>query len=399
MALWVGSGVSNLGDGMRIAALPLLAAQLTDSPLLVAAVTSAQFLPWLTFAPVGGALVDRWRRRETILVTQLWRGAVMAALAVIVAVDWAAIWHVYVVAALITVGEILVDPAVGALVPTMVQDDQLDAANARIFGTEVATNEFAGAPLGSFLFTVAPWLPFVMDAVSYASSTAVFGLVPPTTAADPSARAGLKAEVFEGVRWLAGHPLLGPFTLVMALFNFGAVAGFALFVLLVTDVLGASELVYGAGLALLALGGIASSMVASRLARVVGRFRLLVLASIMGPVFLGLAAAAPNVPVLLVAWFFVGTPAGLVMPVGRALQQRLTPNHLLGRVSTASRFLTRGSMVVGSLISGLVAALTSVRWGIGFGAGVELVAGGLLAVVLRGHDLDGSGAAAEPAAT
>ena len=52
-ALWWGSGVSNLGDGMRLAALPLLAVQLTSSPLLIAGVATAQYLPWLLFAPVG----------------------------------------------------------------------------------------------------------------------------------------------------------------------------------------------------------------------------------------------------------------------------------------------------------------------------------------------------------
>ncbi|MCP5024829.1 MAG: MFS transporter [Actinomycetia bacterium] len=394
MALWVGSGISNLGDGMRIAALPLLAAQLTDSPVLVAAVTSAQFLPWLVFAPVGGALVDRWRRRETILVTQLWRGAVMAGLAVLVATDLVAIWQIYVVAALITLGEILVDPAVGALVPTVVEPDQLDAANARIFGTEVATNEFAGAPLGSALFVVAPWLPFVVDAVSYTTSTVAFGFVPRSPASGASTD-GFRAEMTQGFRWLAAHPLLGPFTLVMSLFNFGAVSGFALFVLLVTDVLGGSGFVYGLGLALLALGGITGSIVAARVAAAVGRRRLIIGASMMGSVFLAAGAVAPNVPILLVCWFLLGMPAGCTMPVGRALQQRLTPNHLLGRVNTASRFLTRGSMVLGSLTSGVVASLTSVRWAIGVGAVIEMVAALLLIWVLGGHDLD-SGPVVEP---
>ncbi len=86
----MGSMISNTGDGLRLAALPLLAAELTSSPLLVAAVTSAQFLPWITFGPFGGALVDRWDRLRTIVATQAWRGVVMAGFGVLVLGAW--IW-------------------------------------------------------------------------------------------------------------------------------------------------------------------------------------------------------------------------------------------------------------------------------------------------------------------
>jgi MFS family permease len=78
--VFYGSLISSTGDGIRLAALPLLAAQVTSSPLLISAVTAAQYLPWATFAPFGGALVDRGDRRHTILVTQAWRGVVLLAL-------------------------------------------------------------------------------------------------------------------------------------------------------------------------------------------------------------------------------------------------------------------------------------------------------------------------------
>jgi len=54
-ALFLGSLISNTGDGIRLAALPLLAAELASSPVLVSAVTAAQFLPWVSVAPLAGA--------------------------------------------------------------------------------------------------------------------------------------------------------------------------------------------------------------------------------------------------------------------------------------------------------------------------------------------------------
>ncbi|MDY7100183.1 MAG: MFS transporter, partial [Actinomycetota bacterium] len=99
-------------------------------------------------------------------------------------------------------------------------------------------------------------------------------------------------------------------------------------------------------------------------------------------------AAAPSPPVLALLWFLGGMPVGVLLPVLRALQQRLTPNRLLGRVNTTGRVVTRGMMVVGSLGAGLLAEATSTRVAIAAGAAVQLSAAGLLWVVLRSRDLD-----------
>ncbi len=212
-ALFAGSLISNTGDGIRLAALPLLAAQLTTSPVLVSAVTAAQFLPWVTVAPLGGALVDRHDRRRMILATQAWRGLVMLVLALLVATDVVAIWQLCVVAFVITAGEILVDPSVVALVPQLVTDEQLDDANARIASAEIVTNDFAGAPVGATAFGFAPWLPFLLDGVSYVGSLVPFRRLP--RARDerrPSAgqRSSLATEAKEGLQLLRQHPVLGP---------------------------------------------------------------------------------------------------------------------------------------------------------------------------------------------
>jgi MFS family permease len=110
-ALYAGALVSNIGDGIRLSALPLLATSLTTSPFLIATVTAAQYLAWLTFGPVAGALVDRSDRRHTILATQTWRGLLMAGLALLVWSGHAEIWHLCLVAFAISLGEILVDPS------------------------------------------------------------------------------------------------------------------------------------------------------------------------------------------------------------------------------------------------------------------------------------------------
>ncbi|NND74144.1 MAG: MFS transporter [Ilumatobacter sp.] len=391
--LWLGSAISNTGDGVRMAALPLLAVTLTTSPFLVASITTAQFLPWLVFGPIGGALVDRWRRRQIIIVVQLVRAGIMLALMVAVVADAAAIWQLYVVAFAITFGEILVDPATIALVPTLVERDELDQANGRIVSTEIVTNEFVGSPLGGAGFALAQWLPFGFDAASYASSTVAFARLPKSVAL-PRPASSMRADIGEGFRWLRHHPVLGPMTVVIAVFNFGAVAAGAMLVLLTTQVLGGAEATFGVILAVGAFGALLGSLAAMRVSRRLGRGRTLVGSFVIEGALLFAVSAAPNLPALFGLWFVIGVPFGVWMPTARTLQQRLTPPRLLGRVSTTGRMVTRGSMVVGSLLAGAIATATSVRTAISIGALAQLGAAAALWLVLRRHDVDAMAATA-----
>ncbi len=396
VSLWLGSGISNVGDGIRLSALPLVAVTLTTDPRLIAGVTMAQFAPWIVFGGIGGALVDRWNRRRLILVTQLARAAVMAVLGAVVLVDAVAIWHVYLVAFLITSGEILVDPAVGAVVPHVVEREQLDEANGKLIGTFVVANEFAGAPIGAAAFAIGRPLPFGLDALSYLVSTVVLRRMPDTAVqeTDRSHSAGpaavstsLRQEIIDGGRWLLAEPVLRPMALIMALYNLGAVAGFALLVLLVTDELGGSEVTFGLLLSIGAVGATVGSFAAARVVARIGRRRVLVGGVLVSSGLLLAISAAPTLAALFGLWFLIAVPAGIVMPISRAIQQRLTPNELLGRVNTITRSLTRGSMVVGAVLAGVIASLASVRVAMAVGGVIEGVAALMLARALRHREL------------
>ena len=383
--------------------MPLLAASLTSSPLLVSSVTAAQFLPWVSVAPVGGVFVDRWNRRRTILVTQAWRGAVMLCLAALVVADLVAIWQLCVVAFVITAGEILVDPSIVALVPTVVDDEQLDSANGRIASVEIVTNDFAGGPIGATAFGFAPWLPFVIDAVSYLGSLLPFSHLPKTAAhsaeasrsVDEPATLGpsVRAEALEGFQWLFRHPVLGPLTAATMLYYFGASAGFSLLVILVTDELGGSALTFGLILAVGAVGAFVGSLTGSRLSRAFGPRATLSAATLAQGVALIAMSTSTSVPVALLFWFVHGLPAGIRVPVARSMQQRLTPNRLLGRVNVSSRVFTRGVIIIGALASGALATAADVRWSFGVGGAIETLAAAMTWLALRRYATPAPGSA------
>lgn len=381
-ALLLGSLVSNIGDGIRLAALPLLAASLSSSPLLIASVTAAQYLPWVTFGPVGGALVDRWDRRRTIVVTQTWRGLVAGGLAALVWTESAEVWHVCVVAFVITVGEILVDPSTVALIPTLVDDEGLDEANGRLSSVEIVTNDFAGGPVGAGLFAFAPWLPFVIDGVSYLGSTLPFSRLPRTTARSKrttdASTSSLRDEAIEGFRWLREHAVLGPLTVAQIVYYFGVATSLSLLVVMVTDELASSGTAFGIVLALAAVGAFIGTRLGAPLAARFGPRRSLTGAVLVQAITLGAAAAAPSIVVLAVLWFVNGIPAGAQRPIARSLQQRLTPNELLGRINVTSRIFTRGVIVVGALVAGALGSVSGVRTSFAVGGVVQLIASAMM---------------------
>ncbi len=377
-ALLMGTFVTNIGDGIRLAALPLLGATLTTSPLLIGGITAAQYLPWALFGPFGGVIVDRSDRRRLIMTVQMCRAVVMATLGVLVFIDVIEVWHVFVVAFLITVGEILVDPSVVATIPRLVKPTDLDRANGRITSVEVVTNEFAGGPLGAATFTVAPWLPFVIDALTYLGSTAPFSRVPTFDPLEHDRDRSRLSELRAGFGWVLGHDFLRPLTLGIAVYHLGTAGAMGLLVLLVTDVLGGSTLLFGMVLLAAATGAAVASLVAPTLTDRWTRRTIISGGAVIAAVSLASAGAAQTVWQLVIVWVIYGAASAVLTSIGRGFIQRYTPNDRLGRASVASRTMTRSFFVAGALFAGTVGVVSSVRWSFAVAGGFHLLGAALL---------------------
>jgi MFS family permease len=162
--LWTASTVSNLGDGITVVAGPLLAASLTRNPLLVAALTFAQRLPWLLLSLPSGALVDRLDRRRVMVAADLFRASVIGLLGVAILLDGASIALLCTTFFLLGVAETLFDNAAVSILPTMVPRASLTKANGRLLGAQIVTNDLAAPPLGGLLFATAAAVPFLLNA-------------------------------------------------------------------------------------------------------------------------------------------------------------------------------------------------------------------------------------------
>ncbi|GGL13400.1 MFS transporter [Planomonospora parontospora] len=382
--LFASSTVSNLSDGVGKVALPLLAVTLTQDPVLVAALSSLTILPWLMFAIVSGALVDRVDRRRAMIAAQLVRTAVVGLLAAAVLAGQAALWMLYAAAFTLGAVETLYDNAAHSMTPSVVRRDQLEKANGRMEAASVVADGFLGAPLASALFVVAAAWPFLANSMGFLLAGVVLLLLPGRYRAGRTAErvgdqanrrpdrqagghadgladgsvdgrpANLRAEMAEGLRWFWNHRLIRGLTVVASLTGAAFQAVMAVMVLFVTDVLELPAAAFGWFVLASATGGVVGGLVVPALVRRWSRAVVMSVAlAVPGACFV-LIGAFPS-PAALAAAMALGGGSLLVWNVlVMSVRQALVPPHLFGRVLGAIRTVLWGLMPLGALGGGLL---------------------------------------------
>ncbi len=400
--LWTAAAVSTLGDGVFLAALPLLAATLSRDPLQVSLVAFAGWLPWLLFGLVSGALVDRWDRRRVMWTVDAVRLALVGGLGVAVLAGGATIPLLATVGFLLGIGQTLFDNAAQSLIPALVTRDtqRLERANSQLYGAQTVSQNFVGPPAGGFLFALAASVPFLADAASFAVSSALIaairGRFAPERAAE-APRLGLWVDIAEGLRWLLGHRLLRTLAVMVGLMNLATMAGEAILVLFAQDELGLGSVGYGLLLAGFGVGGVLGSLVATRLGRHAGTGTLLLAATLLMAVAWLVFGVGSNAWIGAAMLAIAGGTGVVFNVVGVSLRQAIVPDRLIGRVVSAFRTLAYGAVPAGAILGGAVARTLGLRAPFLLGAAV-LAAAGLLALpVVNNRTIQAARVAAEAA--
>jgi MFS family permease len=375
--LWTASTTSALGSGLATIAAPLFVAAHTRSPLIVSATFAVAWLPWLLFALPGGVLVDRVDRRRLMVAIDWARVVAMGILAIALLAGSSSVALLDAVLFVINTGEVVFRSASQAMIPSVVPRARLERANGWLVGGTTLMQGMIAGPLGGFLFLVAAWVPFLVNAGTYAVSAVLVGLVAGTyrvarTEADGDREARpvrrVRAELTEGFRWLVHQRLLRTMTFLIGLLNLTLTAATAVLVLLVKERLHLGSVGYGTLFTCMAVGALLGSACGDWLIRRITatwtiRIGLLVEAGLH--LALATSRSAYFVGFMLFAF---GVHAALWTIVGNSLRQRLTPPQMLGRVASTNLFIAAGGNCVGAVLGGVIAAnfgITAPYW-VGF---------------------------------
>ncbi|MEO0494568.1 MAG: MFS transporter [Actinomycetota bacterium] len=375
--LFAASTISNLGDGIGIIAYPWLATALTRDPFLIALVGVVQRLPWLLFSLPAGVITDRYDRRTLMVWSNAARTVIAVAVALIVlgaegtlpdvdvlndpdlVIDTRAGLYVVLLVATLLFGmaEVLYDNAAQTFMPSLVEREDLEKANGRLWSSEQVANTFVGPPLGAVVIAVTFSLPFFVDAVTFAVSALLIWLITVprrTPVPEVEERKPWRTELGDGFRWLWNHEFLRNLAIILGLMNAIGNITFAAFVLFAQEVLETSATEFAILSTGGAVGGIVGGWGASWVTDRIGpgpSLWLTLLGSLVGSAVIGLTTAWPVVWVSFVFMMFV---AVLWNVITVSLRQTIIPDHLLGRVNSVYRFFAWGMIPIGGLIGGAI---------------------------------------------
>ncbi|HEY4752914.1 MAG TPA: MFS transporter [Candidatus Limnocylindrales bacterium] len=354
--LLASSLVNNAGDGVVLAAGPLLVASLTRDPFLVSMALFMEYFPVLVFALIGGVAADRFDRLRMVVLANLGRAAVLAVLTATILTGAVHIWIVLAALFVLGAAETFADSASSTMIPNLVARRDFGIANARMQGAFLLVNQLLLPPVGAFLFAVGPAIPFAVDAICFVFGAVLIGrVVLGVREIRTAARASVRSEMADGIRWLLHHPPMRTLALTILMFNITYGAAWSVLVLYATGRLGMGEVGFGLLTTAMAVGGVIGITSYGALER---RFALadIMRVGLLIETFTHLSLALTTSPAWALATLVVfGAHAFVWGTTSTVVRQRAVPDAMLGRVTGVYRLAIVLGMVIGTPIGGLLA--------------------------------------------
>jgi predicted MFS family arabinose efflux permease len=360
-----GQLVSQVGSSFTLFALPLLVFKLTHSATNLALTTASNFVPYLLFGLVLGALVDRVDRKRMMLLTDVGRAAVIAVLPVLALSGTLRVGDIYAVAFVQSTLGILFNCGEFAAIPSLVGRDDLVAANGRITATNSA-GQILGPILAGVLVTfMSPAdllffdaASFLLSAVSLAAIRRGFNATDRPTDANAGV-IGLLRDVRAGLRYVWSNPVLRSISLMMALINF------------VASTENSQLVLFAAGAAGVVVVSVAAAPIRRRLNFAVTALGALVISGLTVTAM----ALIGSYPAALVLWA-ASSGFGLLLNINtNSLRQAIVPDEMYGRVVSIAQVLAWSAIPLGALAGAAAIQLS------GSAADVYAVTGALTALI------------------
>lgn len=366
---------------MTTAALPLLILELTGETQqehALGLVAAAAALPALLFALPSGVSADRHDRRRLLIGSEVVSGVAMLVTVILIVSDRMTVGFLTVLAFVMGTASVLFIAAVQPTVPTLVPSELLVDANGKLAAAADGT-EFIGTPLGPLLFAVAPWAPFLVDAVTYGGSAVLLRTIPPQPRASAAQRAALRLR--DGVTHLRSSRSLLAIWIALGALSISGALVLTLLPVVLREQVGVSKAGYGPLLTLIAFGSTAAGLCAKWIIGALGTRASLALAitgNAVAYIVLGTTDRWWVAGLVIAVWGFCVTLGGVVT---MTIRQRLIPAALMGRVMSLFQLAIAVGTLVGTLLAAAIGDLVSVGTMIVVAGAAQFA---VLAVVLVG---------------
>ena len=351
---WVGETVSAFGSSFTQLAIPLLVFKLSGSAIYLALTFALFAVPHLLFGLVIGAWTDRTDRRRLMITVDLLAATTVASIPVAAALGFLTVWWVMGVIFIAGTLSIFFEAAQFGAVPSLVDQNDLVTANGRIQASFAAATVAGPLVAGGLLVLVQVEQLLYIDAATFLVSAIALGLIrrpfnPPVI----RARATLRADIVEGLRYVLRHPILRNISAMMAMVNFVSASAFAQLVYFCKVRFAATDSQIGIIFAAGGVGVLLMSLIAGPL-RKRWSFGNVALGALMLSGGLIVAFAfAPSFWIAVPVWG-LASGLGILFNINTgSLRQAIVPNHMLGRIITIAMVLAWSANPVGSMLGGV----------------------------------------------
>jgi MFS family permease len=369
--LQAGQLLSATGTQASALAYPLLVLALTHSPAKAGIVGAVRIVPFAGFALFAGVAADRWNRKRVMLTAEAVQFLAIATLASLIALDSIPFAVIAVIAFVEGGASVFFSTASMGALRSVVPKQQLPEA-AGVQQARLSIVRLVGPSVGGALFGVGRAVPFVVDAVSYLFSFAsVLAIRAPFQEEREAETAPLRSQVAEGFRFLWKHPFLRTVALIFAADNF-IIPAVMFSMIVIAKRQGISSSGVGAIVAAFGAFQVAGALT-SGFARRRLSMRAILVAELWGAVAIVAFVVHPNIYVLLAGVL----PQAFMMPISdtvlSAYRFAVTPDRLIGRVSSATTTIVIVVMPLGPLAAGFLLDAYSPRSTLALFAAVALV--------------------------
>ncbi|HEY3231775.1 MAG TPA: MFS transporter [Roseiflexaceae bacterium] len=395
--LWFGGLISLTGDWMLFIALPIYVYTLTGSTLATSAMFVAEMIPNLLLGSVAGVFVDRWDRKRTMVIANLLLALGLLPLFAVRSAEW--LWLAYLVGFVESAIVQFFKPAESALLPQLVAEEHLVAANSlNALNSNLA--RLVGPALGGIVAGLLglPGVVF-LDAGSFLITgimIALIGGVPTRASAAMPRSPGAPATAWVAIwrEWLAGLRLVRSERPVLIVFAMLAITALGegvmgvLFVVFVNKVLGGGALEIGWLMSAQAVGGLIGGVIVGFASKQLSPARLIGLSAIVfGLIDLAIfnyPAFIPGIALGLILFVVVGVPGVGFMSGVNTLLQTAVVDQYRGRVFGALGTTQALLMLIGTLAAGMLGDRLGVVTMLNIQGGGYVLAGCAALILLPG---------------
>jgi MFS family permease len=384
------AGISSLGDGLAVVALPLLATRLTRDPRLIAGLLVAERLPWLGLSLAAGSLADRLPRLALMRMADIVRATVLLAAGLGALGGRLSLPILYLLALSLGAAETVFSTASQATLADLVPLDGLDRANGLLFSGQAGGEQLIGPALGGVVFAISASAPLLVDGFSFFASAVMLAQAArrvrapePVAAvgASPPAAAGIKA----GLRAFAAVGVLRVLMVLLSGLGLCQAMALALLVVYATRTLHLGPAEYGLFIAAGSVGNVGAGLLVSKIRARCGTATIMTACAVAAAsAYLVLAATSSTL--VAVGAFIVESFAvvcGCVTSL--TVRQSAVPSELRGRIASIFRMAIFGAVPVGAIAGGLLAQLGGVRLPFLVAGGLQLTLAAATARPLRRH--------------